>query len=206
MENVNFEEPRVMAKYLAKRRYPASTIHAHVKNYFGRDVKITRDHIEKLVAKEKQAAEAFRTRYDWFEREAPEDDEQDFAVGAVGRRKPTKDEIISSLPPISTRRHPWPEWYAPPTTQVPAAEIVRGVAKEYGVTPEDIKGKARSTIYVTPRSVIARILRDRGLSYPVIGRLMGGRDHSTIMNLLRRFDDRRERDPFMMSVYRAWKG
>lgn len=34
------------------------------------------------------------------------------------------------------------------------------------------------------RACLALALRQRGLSYPVIGRQLGGRDHSTIIHLI----------------------
>lgn len=70
-----------------------------------------------------------------------------------------------------------------------AAEIIAEVAKEYGVTVEVLKGKRYTRKLFPARQAVARRLRsERKLATTVIGRLMGGRDHSTILNYL---DDER---------------
>lgn len=57
--------------------------------------------------------------------------------------------------------------------------------------PAEVRGPRRYPRLVKVRSVIATELRQRDMSLPEIGRALGGRHHTTIMNLLGYFDSRR---------------
>jgi len=82
----------------------------------------------------------------------------------------------------------WPSWYEPPhLARAVGNELLRDVARCFGLTVADLKGRGRDTMLVQARSVCARLLRDRGLSYPHVGRILGGRDHSTIIHALDQF-------------------
>lgn len=63
-----------------------------------------------------------------------------------------------------------------------AAAVIDSVADAYGLTAGLITGPARARDIVYPRSIICRLLRDWGMTYPVIGRRLGNRDHSTIIH------------------------
>lgn len=67
------------------------------------------------------------------------------------------------------------------------SELIASVAFDYGLSPHDITGASRSRSHVSARADVAWHLRFFGHSYPEIGRLLGGRDHTTAMNLVRRF-------------------
>lgn len=75
--------------------------------------------------------------------------------------------------------------------EVPASVVKVGlrvmlaVCQEYGIYPTDLLGRSRQRHFVNARSVLARELTARGLGPVSIGRLMN-RDHSTVINLLRR--------------------
>jgi len=64
-------------------------------------------------------------------------------------------------------------------TAFAAAEAV------YGVTLPELLGQGRSRHLVKARALVAWTLRTLGeaVSYPIIGRMLGGRDPTTIMNL-----------------------
>lgn len=58
-------------------------------------------------------------------------------------------------------------------------------AAESGVRASDVRGPSRRPAVVRLRAWIAAELRSTwGLSYPKIGRILGGRHHTTIMYLL----------------------
>ena len=60
-------------------------------------------------------------------------------------------------------------------------------SSQCGVRSDDVRGECRRREVVLARAWIAAELRaDYGLSYPAIGRVLGGRHHTTIMNLLGR--------------------
>lgn len=61
--------------------------------------------------------------------------------------------------------------------------IIREVNHHYHIPVEDLLGKKRTKEVVVPRQIIMYLLRhEANLSYPEIGREMGGKDHSTIMH------------------------
>lgn len=58
--------------------------------------------------------------------------------------------------------------------------IVRAVAKHYGLKPNDIRSESREAKCVHPRMVAVYVARSiTEMSFPHIGRFLGGRDHST---------------------------
>jgi hypothetical protein len=62
------------------------------------------------------------------------------------------------------------------------ADILDRVGAHYGVTWEELLMKNRSRHLVDARQVAAWLMRQRGMSYPAIGKALGGRDHSTAMH------------------------
>jgi chromosomal replication initiator protein len=70
---------------------------------------------------------------------------------------------------------------APITREPPM--ILDAVAKHFGVTLDELRGKARHKEIVAPRHLAMYLLRtDARLSYPQIGSLFGGRDHSSVLH------------------------
>jgi chromosomal replication initiator protein len=70
---------------------------------------------------------------------------------------------------------------APITREPPM--ILDAVAKHFGVTLDELRGKARHKEIVAPRHLAMFLLReDARLSYPQIGALLGGRDHSSVLH------------------------
>jgi chromosomal replication initiator protein len=63
------------------------------------------------------------------------------------------------------------------------ATILDAVARHFGVSVEALRGKARHKEIVAPRHLAMYLLReDARLSYPQIGTLMGGRDHTSVLH------------------------
>jgi chromosomal replication initiator protein len=61
--------------------------------------------------------------------------------------------------------------------------VLRVVSRYYGVSLDDLRGKARDRKIVGPRQLAMYLLReDVRLSLPEIGALLGGRDHSTVLH------------------------
>ncbi|MDH2092647.1 hypothetical protein N5K21_28520 [Rhizobium pusense] len=64
-------------------------------------------------------------------------------------------------------------------------------AAEFGMTFEDIIGPKRSRKYVEPRHLIMWEVKTKlrpEMSYPELGRLFGGRDHSSALFAVRKID------------------
>jgi hypothetical protein len=67
--------------------------------------------------------------------------------------------------------------------------IVRAVAKYFGRTPNDLRSKSREHKCVYPRMVAVYIARSiTELSYPQIGKFLGGRDHTTSMHSFQKIE------------------
>jgi hypothetical protein len=77
----------------------------------------------------------------------------------------------------------------PPTTERapgPHDELVETVAVVCLVTAADIYSRDRHQQNAHARHLCALLLRERGLSFPEIGRVLGGRDHTTAMSAVAR--------------------
>ena len=63
---------------------------------------------------------------------------------------------------------------------------IEAIAKEHCFTVEDILGPRKFKHLVTVRRKCIVMLREKGYSTTEIGRIMGGRDHSTICHALQK--------------------
>ena len=79
--------------------------------------------------------------------------------------------------------------FSEPRSRMFAHNVVAAIAEKHGFTKAQLLGKSRVRSLVDARSEAAKALRAKGLSLPRIGQLLGGRDHTTILNLLRREGD-----------------
>lgn len=62
-------------------------------------------------------------------------------------------------------------------------QIIKTVAKYYGITVEDILGRKRVRNIVLPRQIAMYLSRElTGESFPKIGKEFGGKDHSTVLH------------------------
>ena len=61
--------------------------------------------------------------------------------------------------------------------------VIKVICKHYSVPKEDLLGRKRTKDIVTPRQVLMYLMRHEiNLSFPLIGKEMGGKDHTTIMH------------------------
>jgi chromosomal replication initiator protein len=68
-------------------------------------------------------------------------------------------------------------------------EIQQRVAERFGISRAELVGSSRAATPLRARQVAIFLTRDlTDLSLPQIGRLYGGRDHSTVLNSLRRIE------------------
>ena len=66
-------------------------------------------------------------------------------------------------------------------------EMIRLVGEALEVTSEGLRSAARHAAICRARDIAAYVLRERGgFSYPEIGALLGGRDHSSAIAAVRR--------------------
>ncbi|HEX9967588.1 MAG TPA: chromosomal replication initiator protein DnaA, partial [Solirubrobacterales bacterium] len=99
--------------------------------------------------------------------------------------RPLSAELIAELIPHTSS--------AEPTT---VEEIQRQVAVAFGISRSELVGATRAATPLRARQVAMLLTRElTDLSLPQIGRLYGGRDHSTVLNALRRAESNVAGDP-----------
>ena len=68
--------------------------------------------------------------------------------------------------------------------RVTGQEVIAYVAEFYLLSIGDLKGTSRSRRLARPRQIACYVMRSvcPHLSFPAIGRLLGGRDHTTVLH------------------------
>lgn len=74
--------------------------------------------------------------------------------------------------------------------------IIAATAEHYEITAPDVISRRQCREYVAARHVAAWLLRESGRSLSEIGKLLGGRDHTTVLAGCRRVDA----EPALMAV------
>jgi len=78
-------------------------------------------------------------------------------------------------------------------------EIVKMIAGYYGVHPEQIYEKSRKKEIVQIRQIVMYILREFfNISYPTIGKEIGGRDHTTVIHSYEKVKEMMKEDPSLV--------
>jgi chromosomal replication initiator protein len=95
--------------------------------------------------------------------------------------KPLTPELLDAVIPRRSR--------SSGSTQV--EEIQQRVSSSFGISRAELVGSTRAATPVRARQVAIYLTRElTNLSLPQIGRLYGGRDHSTVLNSIRRVEAR----------------
>ncbi|MEM9290449.1 MAG: chromosomal replication initiator protein DnaA [Acidobacteriota bacterium] len=77
-----------------------------------------------------------------------------------------------------------------------ANEIVKVVARHYGLKVSEIKSRNNSRQIVFPRKVAMYVLRNQtDMSFPEIGKLFNDKHHTTVMAAVRDIEEQRKTDP-----------
>ncbi|MEX0594678.1 MAG: chromosomal replication initiator protein DnaA [Patescibacteria group bacterium] len=104
---------------------------------------------------------------------------KDYAV------KTLKDILRSGAPNISSRK------------------VVQIVAEYFSIEPSDILGSRRVKELVYPRHVVMYFLRETlNQSYPQIGEMLGGKDHTTVIYGVNKIITKKKHDPAVESDIR----
>jgi len=81
--------------------------------------------------------------------------------------------------------------------------IQKCVAEHYGLKVSDLKSKRRTESISTPRQIAMYLCRTlTSHSLPEIGRIFGGRDHTTVLHGCRKIAETKERDPGLSQTLR----
>ncbi len=84
----------------------------------------------------------------------------------------------------------------PQTNQLTSNEIIKFVARHYGLKVTEIKSRNRSRHIALPRQVAMYLLkRLTKLSYPDIGRQFNDKHHSTVLHSVNKIEDERAKSP-----------
>jgi chromosomal replication initiator protein len=110
--------------------------------------------------------------------------------------KPLSSELIAEVIPSVRRSQP---------TSV--EEIQQRVAENFGISRAELIGSSRAATPLRARQVAIFLTRDlTDLSLPQIGRLYGGRDHTTVLNSLRRVEASLDEDADLADKVRELRG
>jgi len=110
--------------------------------------------------------------------------------------RPLSSELIAEVVPGIRSQQP---------TSV--EEIQQRVAERFGVSRAELIGSSRAATPLRARQVAIFLTRDlTDLSLPQIGRLYGGRDHTTVLNSLRRVEAGLDEDPELAEKIRELRG
>ena len=90
-----------------------------------------------------------------------------------------------------------------PLAGVPLSEIIDAACRACNISKDHFMGPRRARIYSWPRQIVMHIAREKcpHLSLPSIGRLMGGRDHTTVIHGIKACQIRMEDDPDFRETY-----
>ncbi len=99
--------------------------------------------------------------------------------------KPVSAELVDAVIPRTSR----------PRDVNPVEEIQTRVSAAFGISRAELVGSTRAAAPMRARQVAIYLTRElTDLSLPQIGRLYGGRDHSTVLNSIRRIEARCDED------------
>lgn len=114
--------------------------------------------------------------------------------------KPTEQAIIAALappPPPEPEPEPEPEpapeeWVAGMACLSHTKRLLLPILKAHGMVWTEAMRRSNHTPHIKVRAEIYTALRERGWSYPEIGRLCGGRDHTTVIFSIKKHNKRKE--------------
>jgi len=110
--------------------------------------------------------------------------------------RPLSSELIAEVIPGARSSRP---------TSV--EEIQQQVAQSFGISRAELVGSSRAATPLRARQVAIFLTRDlTDLSLPQIGRLYGGRDHTTVLNSLRRVEANLDEDSDLAEKVRELRG
>ena len=85
---------------------------------------------------------------------------------------------------------------AKPKKAVSVKEITKAVSNFFNIEEADIYEKTRRKEVVRPRQLVMYLLRqDFGVSYPLIGQKLGGRDHTTVIHSCEKIKEELKTNP-----------
>ena len=81
--------------------------------------------------------------------------------------------------------------------------VLEAVSGATGIPLERLCGRERCVTVVRPRQAAYRMIREGGFSSTEIGRVVGDRDHSTVLHGIKRAEQLLKTDPEFANLYNA---
>ncbi len=73
-------------------------------------------------------------------------------------------------------------FFRPHRRELMPIQVIETVARHYGLSPEDLRGKSRNREVAVPRQIAMYLIREEiGTPLAEIGQELGGRDHTTVL-------------------------
>jgi hypothetical protein len=167
--------PAAYARHIARYIACPSTVRARTIEEFGKAPSL--DEIRQMRARHVEARDAYRRIVETI----GEDDED-----AEPYRVPTRRFLRKLYPdPVPT---PAPPRSRPLSAPPLVPDLIEAIAREFRLSADDLIGRRRQQLVVTARQTCAYVLVARGNSNKLVGRWLGGRDHSTIIHACRQFE------------------
>jgi hypothetical protein len=198
--------PQTYAEKLVQRHSDLGFIMAQLNREYGQHG-LTRDDIAKLRKPKPEPFEAKMTAHvtDKYIRQT---DFETFkaTVRADAKLLEKLNEargIVSK--PVPEDPKPVRQYVPPSPDYIPSGhrEIVAAIAADMDVSLADVIGLKRSKPIMQARLVAYKVLSSRGTnSLAQVGRWIGGRDHSTVINGLRKFE--KDATPWMREIVKRW--
>lgn len=112
--------------------------------------------------------------------------------------EPSNDAVVEipNFLSLRARRRDWIDLTSKEALKPADSTIVlRLVVERFGISKRDIISERRTAEVVKPRMIACWLMRNfTTMSLPTIGKKLGRRDHTTVLNAVRKIDALRERD------------
>jgi chromosomal replication initiator protein len=178
--------PRNYAMQLARYIRDASTIRARTLSEWGRAPSLAE--CQALIASAQQERQRYKAESERLQEKdsdaiifAPKATEQ-----AVREQRRAAQKALLEKMKVAAEPAPANDQVSPDRPKI-ISEVIAGAANGMGVTLDALLSKSRGGDVLKARHVACYALRARGLSTPQIGSWLG-RDHSTVVSSLRRFE------------------
>lgn len=91
--------------------------------------------------------------------------------------------------------------YLPRHVRETVERVLEATATIYGMEVRDLRSKSNRICIVRPRQVAMAALRSLGMSYPMIGKALGGKHHTTALYGVERVDRERRRNAELQAAF-----
>jgi chromosomal replication initiator protein len=131
---------------------------------------------------------------------------QAVALYELEQRMPTVRSIADIMRKLNKDDGPKEDvgFKAPEKRRATFQEVIEAVSRYYSVSVNEIVGESRVREILIPRQIAMYIGRNRlGVSFVHIGEIFGNRDHTTVMNAVRKIEKALQDDPQLLREVRA---